>query len=208
LPLVRSERNETEMPARLASSFFVKPSSSRRRGTLRGRCRATGASLFGRRRISGAATCRRRRCRPPQSNSLTRTNGLGRRLGVADFQVAQGYGRGRWWQLEKQIGSCPHYVPQIFWLSIHFRGRFDMKKTALSEEKRGFLNFLVLLDVFAWWRRRESNPRPQALHRQFYILSAVICFNPDAADAHASDRRVTLDLMKHQVTRCDTIPCK
>ena len=24
-----------------------------------------------------------------------------------------------------------------------------------------------------WWRRRESNPRPQALYRQFYILSPV-----------------------------------
>jgi len=25
-----------------------------------------------------------------------------------------------------------------------------------------------------WWRRRESNPRPQALYSQFYILSQVI----------------------------------
>jgi len=25
-----------------------------------------------------------------------------------------------------------------------------------------------------WWRRRESNPRPQILYRQFYILSAAI----------------------------------
>jgi hypothetical protein len=25
-----------------------------------------------------------------------------------------------------------------------------------------------------WWSRRESNPRPQALHRQFYILSCVV----------------------------------
>jgi hypothetical protein len=25
-----------------------------------------------------------------------------------------------------------------------------------------------------WWRRRESNPRPKVLYRQFYILSAVI----------------------------------
>jgi hypothetical protein len=24
------------------------------------------------------------------------------------------------------------------------------------------------------WRRRESNPRPEALYRQFYILSAAI----------------------------------
>lgn len=25
-----------------------------------------------------------------------------------------------------------------------------------------------------WWSRGESNPRPQALHRQFYILSLVV----------------------------------
>ena len=27
---------------------------------------------------------------------------------------------------------------------------------------------------YVWWSRRESNPRPQALHRQFYILSLVV----------------------------------
>lgn len=25
-----------------------------------------------------------------------------------------------------------------------------------------------------WWSRRESNPRPQILHRKFYILSSII----------------------------------
>jgi hypothetical protein len=28
--------------------------------------------------------------------------------------------------------------------------------------------------IFVWWRRRESNPRPQALYRQYYMLSQVI----------------------------------
>jgi len=28
--------------------------------------------------------------------------------------------------------------------------------------------------LFCWWRRRELNPRPQVLYRQFYILSHVI----------------------------------
>ena len=33
-----------------------------------------------------------------------------------------------------------------------------------------------------WWSRRESNPRPQALYRQFYILSPVfLCFKLDHA---------------------------
>jgi len=28
--------------------------------------------------------------------------------------------------------------------------------------------------LFVWWSWRESNPRPQILHRQFYILSLVV----------------------------------
>jgi hypothetical protein len=28
--------------------------------------------------------------------------------------------------------------------------------------------------LFCWWRRRELNPRPQALYRQFYILSQAV----------------------------------
>jgi len=27
---------------------------------------------------------------------------------------------------------------------------------------------------FIWWRRGELNPRPQALYRQFYILSLTV----------------------------------
>ncbi len=30
-----------------------------------------------------------------------------------------------------------------------------------------------LLTFVYWWRRRESNPRPQALYSKFYILSPV-----------------------------------
>ena len=29
-------------------------------------------------------------------------------------------------------------------------------------------------DFKLWWRRRESNPRPQALYRQYYMLSLII----------------------------------
>jgi len=29
-------------------------------------------------------------------------------------------------------------------------------------------------DFSDWWRWGESNPRPQILHRQFYILSLVV----------------------------------
>jgi len=30
---------------------------------------------------------------------------------------------------------------------------------------------------FVWWRWRESNPRPQALCRRFYMFSRLYCFN-------------------------------
>jgi len=33
------------------------------------------------------------------------------------------------------------------------------------------------LGICIWWSWGELNPRPQALHRQFYILSCVVMFN-------------------------------
>jgi len=49
--------------------------------------------------------------------------------------------------------------------------------------------------MLTWWRRRESNPRPQVLYRQFYILSlANLIFNPGSAGRRADNGRVTLDL--------------
>ena len=35
-------------------------------------------------------------------------------------------------------------------------------------------------DFEYWWRRRESNPRPQVLHSQDYMLSLVIWVSPRA----------------------------
>ncbi len=29
-----------------------------------------------------------------------------------------------------------------------------------------------------WWRRRESNPRPQTLYRWYYMLSVVFMLTP------------------------------
>jgi len=34
------------------------------------------------------------------------------------------------------------------------------------------------LGIFNWWRRRELNPRPQALYSQDYMLSLVIWVSP------------------------------
>jgi len=58
---------------------------------------------------------------------------------------------------------------------------------------------------FIWWRRRESNPRPQVLYRQHYMLSQVIWSNRSHAGRQAGKRRVTLVLIPQQVTRYSTI---
>ena len=48
---------------------------------------------------------------------------------------------------------------------------------------RGFNSLIVQTKkppeggFFVWWSWGELNPRPQALHRQFYILSCVVIFN-------------------------------
>ena len=39
-----------------------------------------------------------------------------------------------------------------------------------------------------WWRRGESNPRPQAFFRQFYMRSQAIWFNRCPADRRAGQR--------------------
>jgi hypothetical protein len=56
----------------------------------------------------------------------------------------------------------------------------------------------LLLENRDWWRRGESNPRPQAFYRQFYILSQAVCFNRSAASRRAAPRRVTYDLVPAQ----------
>ena len=45
-----------------------------------------------------------------------------------------------------------------------------------------------------WWRRRESNPRPQAFRRRLYMLSFAISFNAKDAGGRASRARSRLDL--------------
>ncbi|CAG9932422.1 protein of unknown function [Candidatus Nitrotoga arctica] len=47
-------------------------------------------------------------------------------------------------------------------------------KTRKNPHLGGFKDVTGLLKTLNWWRRRELNPRPQALYRQFYILSQVI----------------------------------
>jgi hypothetical protein len=55
--------------------------------------------------------------------------------------------------------------------------------------------------VSIWWRRRESNPRPQVLYRQFYILSPVNWVLTRIAPAEqARFKRVALDLTRSKAT--------
>jgi len=43
-----------------------------------------------------------------------------------------------------------------------------------NKRKRRLSDGVVWFWKSRWWRRRESNPRPQALYRQYYMLSLVI----------------------------------
>jgi hypothetical protein len=69
--------------------------------------------------------------------------------------------------------KVPTKVPTKTGLSKFFMGRHKTKNPLSYEDERVFVK---LGDTFAvlWWRRRELNPRPEALYRQFYILSAAI----------------------------------
>src|SRR3954447_11929015 len=75
-----------------------------------------------------------------------------------------------------------------------------IKKAIKNPHLGGFLDATGFTWMINWWRRRESNPRPQVLYRQFYILSHVICFNLASANRRADDRRVTYYLTLCKVT--------
>jgi hypothetical protein len=49
-----------------------------------------------------------------------------------------------------------------------------MVKQMKSPQLRGLMDLLGCCWKYMWWRWRESNPRPQALHRQLYILSLAV----------------------------------
>lgn len=56
--------------------------------------------------------------------------------------------------------------------------------------------------VFVWWRRGESNPRPKALYKAFYILSRVYLLSYfHSADQQAVWKPATFYLIFYQVAR-------
>jgi hypothetical protein len=52
-------------------------------------------------------------------------------------------------------------------------GWFEQEKTRQAR-LGGFLGLSRTASKMRWWSRRESNPRPQVLYDQFYILSSII----------------------------------
>jgi len=66
-----------------------------------------------------------------------------------------------------QRGIKPEWIERV--LIGHAReatARFRGEGAKKSQPDKGW-------DFEYWWRRRESNPRPQVLHRQAYMLSEV-----------------------------------
>ena len=58
-------------------------------------------------------------------------------------------------------------APIAIYIAAENRGDADAMAKCFAEDA-------VVPGTAEWWRRRESNPRPQALYRQFYILSTII----------------------------------
>jgi hypothetical protein len=67
-----------------------------------------------------------------------------------------------------------NYAPKMPTIAIDVIGRAETKNPQITRIYAGFVYVVGRGKTRYWWRRRESNPRPQALYRQFYILSHVI----------------------------------
>ena len=66
-------------------------------------------------------------------------------------------------------------------MAADLEGRGEMRSPQPIENKAAVCGILgkekglrECLSPYYWWRRRELNPRPQALYRQFYILSQAV----------------------------------
>jgi len=53
-------------------------------------------------------------------------------------------------------------------------GRYRHKKARKVLMLLAFQAFLGSYETYLWWRRRESNPRPQILHFWIYMLMLFI----------------------------------
>ena len=63
-------------------------------------------------------------------------------------------------------------------MSIYVVTRDDTTKNPERLISRGSWHIVTLCDMLIWWSRRESNPRPEILYEEFYILSQVnLSFN-------------------------------
>ena len=63
--------------------------------------------------------------------------------------------------------------------------------------------FGVLVNGFLqpfWWRRGESNPRPEALHSEDYMLSALLRLASTPAKARATSMRAILGFAQSRQT--------
>ena len=64
-------------------------------------------------------------------------------------------------------------TPIAIYIAAENRGDADAMAKCFAEDA-------VAPGTVEWWRRRESNPRPQVLRSQAYMLSLVIWISPCA----------------------------
>ncbi len=78
-------------------------------------------------------------------------------LGVVAFSV-----------LELPLIPTP-FCAGLQWFWLYFTGQQKTRKPLLAA---GLMYLLGLPCTTKWWRRRESNPRPQILPSRIYMLSS------------------------------------
>ena len=89
---------------------------------------------------------------------------------------------------------CPHVPPDVKefrWVLLDVKTK---KKPAVSGlwDVHGFHWTLM------WWRRRESNPRPQALCHRIYMLSPVFVLTADYPTGREDQRPAQIECLTIQ----------
>src|SRR3569833_332496 len=85
---------------------------------------------------------------------------------------------------------CPR-APKI---AINGNEPRKTKNPRIARLFAGFLGFIVRLKMVNWWRRRESNPRPQVLRLRLYMLIHIYCFNRLLPDGQGRQTAIPLGI--------------
>jgi len=80
---------------------------------------------------------------------------------------------------------------------MRYRRIYRQVTVGKSSDYAVLLGFIGLPWIVVWWRRRESNPRPQALRRRLYMLSLVFGFDRLLPDRQGRQTASPVKVLTH-----------